>query len=292
MILMLKFSTPVQGHSWRGPTQRVESGSSPTSRETSRCRNFVKPLSVFSCPSPPTQQCTNPQLCLPWSTRASHPRLPLGQGKMRKPAKSRSLTTTFTSRRANPLRRMAADSVFRQVSTPSQLLTNSTLSTICHQTSGATCSKLQLRGHFGSCDFDGCLYYEADANSDTGGDDNEYITGLYDMFEVFATKKDSRTSMTSAAPPLRPSFPPHTTATSSSPATTLSAFQTAAPARRGASIRPSLRAKPSRSNSCLTRSHPPTSSPLAHLPAGRRSSLSAFASKWALSNKWPMTLRT
>ncbi len=47
--------------------------------------------------------------------------------------------------------------------------------------------------------------------------------------KVFAAKKDSGPSMTSAAPLSRPPSPPPMTATSSSPATTLSASPTAAP---------------------------------------------------------------
>jgi hypothetical protein len=71
---------------------------------------------------------------------------------------------------------------------------------------------------FEAATWTGAYITEADANSDTGSDDD-------DVRKVFVAKKDSRPSRTSAAPPSSPFL----TATSPAPATTSSASPTAVP---------------------------------------------------------------
>jgi len=66
-------------------------------------------------------------------------------------------------------------------------------------------------------------YITEEADLDTGDDDCGYTTELYDMFEVFATKKkDSKPTKMSAAPPAKlpsPPPPPPAPATPSAPST-------------------------------------------------------------------------
>src|SRR6266702_7140925 len=112
--------------------------------------------------------------------------------------------------------------------------------------------------------------------------------------KVFSTKKDSKPSMTSAWPP----SPPPMTVTSSSPATALTTFPTAAPRTTQYRYQAGGEDRPPRNNSWdgssgvgLTGSHPLTSSPVAHpSPRSSLSSSGPVASKRDHSSKWPTTL--